>query len=331
MRPGPESSTGNGARQSDASVEASPDVWKGRRGDNHDTILFESGLLVVGRFEVNPDDPDFAEAGRINLPVFVFPRTSCRILPDGGPDFIADPCVVTFFDWFQPYSRQPVDPRGDRADWFKLRSDAVEECLRPFPRRAAGTRGRLFSFPYVASDDATFAAERHMVRLLRRGTAPDPLLIEETAIGLLVSLLRTALGEPRRGPARSPDSSHSRAADIAEDVRAFLNRRYDQRLSLNQIADAVGVSVSAACHAFSESTGGTIHRYRNRLRLRQALDRLAEGFDDLTELALDLGFSSHSHFSELFRRTFGLTPSRFRADASRQLLERLRDRVVQAG
>ena len=34
--------------------------------------------------------------------------------------------------------------------------------------------------------------------------------------------------------------------------------------------------------------------------------------DDLTELAMDLGFSSHSHFSARFRRAFGLTPSEFR-------------------
>jgi len=306
-------------------------IWDGLRGDVHDTVLFESGLLVIGRFEVAPEEPDFAEAGRINLPVFVFPRTSCRIRHRGASEFVADPCIVTFFDWYQPYSRQPVDPTGDRADWFKLRSDAVEECLRPYPRRAFGGNGRVFPFPYVGSDDATFAAERHLVRLLRKSPAPDPLVVEETVIGLLSALLRNALGEPRGGAAAFAEASPSRAAEIADDVRVLLNRRYDEPLSLNEIGRALGVSVSAVCHAFRDATGGTIHRYRNRLRLRRSLDRLTEGADDLTDLALDLGFSSHSHFSELFRRTFGLTPSRFRADASPALLERLRRRLVQAG
>lgn len=40
-----------------------------------------------------------------------------------------------------------------------------------------------------------------------------------------------------------------------------------------------------------------------------ALERLAEGADSLSRLALDLGFSSHSHFTTLFHRVFGVPPS----------------------
>jgi AraC-like DNA-binding protein len=42
------------------------------------------------------------------------------------------------------------------------------------------------------------------------------------------------------------------------------------------------------------------------------LESLASGADDLTSLALDLGFSSHSHFTDAFRREFGRTPSEVR-------------------
>jgi len=55
-----------------------------------------------------------------------------------------------------------------------------------------------------------------------------------------------------------------------------------------------------------------LHAYRNQLRLRAALESLAERHADLTGIALDLGFSSHSHFTETFRRTFGRTPSSVR-------------------
>jgi AraC-like DNA-binding protein len=44
-----------------------------------------------------------------------------------------------------------------------------------------------------------------------------------------------------------------------------------------------------------------------------ALEPLADGAGDLTRIALDLGFSSHSHFTAAFRRHFGLTPSAFAA------------------
>ena len=48
-----------------------------------------------------------------------------------------------------------------------------------------------------------------------------------------------------------------------------------------------------------------LYRYQLRLRLARALDLLAQ-YDDLTTLGLDLGFSSHSHFSAAFRA--GLRP-----------------------
>ena len=55
-----------------------------------------------------------------------------------------------------------------------------------------------------------------------------------------------------------------------------------------------------------------IHRYLTQLRLRSSLERLADGANDLTALALELGFSSHSHFTDAFRREFGHAPSRDR-------------------
>jgi AraC-like DNA-binding protein len=47
-----------------------------------------------------------------------------------------------------------------------------------------------------------------------------------------------------------------------------------------------------------------------RLRLAQALDRLPRE-DDLSALAHELGFSSHSHFASAFRQTYGRSPSEF--------------------
>jgi AraC-like DNA-binding protein len=54
-----------------------------------------------------------------------------------------------------------------------------------------------------------------------------------------------------------------------------------------------------------------------RLRLARALDLLGQ-YDDLTALSLDLGFSSHSHFSASFREVYGRSPSAFRQTALRR-------------
>lgn len=100
--------------------------------------------------------------------------------------------------------------------------------------------------------------------------------------------------------------------DAVEAARDVIARRYRENLSLSQIAREVCTSVFHLSRVFHARTGFSLHAYRNHLRLRTALERLAEHNVDLTDLALDLGFSSHSHFTETFRRTFGRTPSAVR-------------------
>jgi AraC-like DNA-binding protein len=54
-----------------------------------------------------------------------------------------------------------------------------------------------------------------------------------------------------------------------------------------------------------------LYRYQLRLRLARALERLP-GTDDVAALALELGFASHSQFTNRFRATYGTTPSAWR-------------------
>jgi len=56
----------------------------------------------------------------------------------------------------------------------------------------------------------------------------------------------------------------------------------------------------------------TLTQFRHSIRLRMALE-LLRSRRGLTEIALDLGYTSHSHFTAAFRNYFGITPSRYRA------------------
>jgi AraC-like DNA-binding protein len=75
---------------------------------------------------------------------------------------------------------------------------------------------------------------------------------------------------------------------------------------------AVHVSPFHLARIFQQQTGVPVHRYLTQLRLRASLERLADGEEDLTTIALELGFSSHSHFTDAFRREFGQPPSEIR-------------------
>lgn len=96
-----------------------------------------------------------------------------------------------------------------------------------------------------------------------------------------------------------------------EAVRQFLAVEYTQPASLEALARRVEMSPYHLSRVFRSITGYSMHQYRLQLRLRAALSRLSQG-QDLTTLALDLGFSSHSHFTATFRRVFGHPPSAWR-------------------
>src|SRR4029078_102206 len=77
---------------------------------------------------------------------------------------------------------------------------------------------------------------------------------------------------------------------------------------------------------FRSSTGFSLHGYRNQLRLRAALERIADPETRLTALASELGFSCHIHFTAAFRETFGVAPSELRGRVTRGRLQDVLER-----
>lgn len=98
-------------------------------------------------------------------------------------------------------------------------------------------------------------------------------------------------------------------ARLAAALDERLAAGYDQALRLEPLARDCGASPHHASRVYREVTGTSLHRQLNRLRLREALFRLPDMRGQLTELALSLGFSSHSHFSSAFRAEFGRPPT----------------------
>jgi AraC-like DNA-binding protein len=73
----------------------------------------------------------------------------------------------------------------------------------------------------------------------------------------------------------------------------------------------IGGSPVYLTQVFQQVEGLPLYRYQLYLRLARALD-LITAYENVSTLALDLGFSSHSHFSAAFKRTYGRSPSAFR-------------------
>ena len=132
--------------------------------------------------------------------------------------------------------------------------------------------------------------------------------LEETLIAML---RRTARHVPDTGSLAT-----SRSLALVAGVKELLATT-SELLSLGQIAKAIGASPAYLTDLFHKVEGMPIYRYQTRLRLARALGQLPYA-EDITDLALELGFSSHSHFSSTFRSTYGMTPSAYRATARRR-------------
>jgi AraC-like DNA-binding protein len=98
---------------------------------------------------------------------------------------------------------------------------------------------------------------------------------------------------------------------IVNRAKEVLHARAADRLSLNEVAAQVGVSPVYLTQTFTKAEGIPLHRYQLRLRLSRALVALPN-CQCIHSLALELGFSSQSHFGSSFKSAFGMTAAQFR-------------------
>ena len=271
-----------------------------------DRIVFDSGAVCVGEFRCATDHPLFRNSGPCSHYCFVFPRTAV-IIRHANARIVADPTVATLYNRAQEYEREPLSPRGDACEWYGVSPALLRDALAGRDPRAADEERRPIRFTHAPIDARLYLAQRQLFRRVKH-CAADRLYVEETVVGLLDAVLASAYGTGARATLPA-----ARSRDLVHDTQCVLDRRAAEPLGLADIAQAVGASMFHLCRCFRAGTGLTLHEYRTQLRLRGALEALESGDCDLTRLALDSGFSSHSHFTAAFRRAFGDTPSRVRS------------------
>ncbi len=271
-----------------------------------DRIVFSTPTVSVGAFRCPVHHPSFRDSGPAQHHIVVFPRTGVWIRHAGSRAFAADPGVVSIYNAGQEYTREPIHPEGDRCDWFGLSHEAARDVARAADRRAPVDSRRPFRFEYAASDARLYCRQRILFDRLVAGIS-DPFEVEEEVLTIVSSVLRCASRE-RALPARLSKAHR----EVAQHARAELVREATTSMSLSAFASRIGVSPWHLCRVFRAATGLSLHAFRLELRLRLALERLETPSADLSRLAHELGFSSHSHFTAAMRGRLGRTPSAFR-------------------
>jgi AraC family transcriptional regulator len=233
----------------------------------------------------------------------VFPYRGVYVRHLGHDQAVAEANQVLFFNAGEGYRvSHPV--LGGDASLVLIISEPQLRELAPhvFLRDGATLAFRQQRLRIDPRAQALVALLRHS---LRQNIA-EPLEAESLAL----TLVQRALGL-RTTHAAGASMSRQRLVDR---VKLVLTSDLARRWTLAEIAAEVRGSPVYLTQVFQQVEGVPLYRYQLRLRLARALDLLAQ-YDDLTTLGLDLGFSSHSHFSAAFREAYGRSPSEFRQSA----------------
>src|SRR5687768_13377677 len=235
----------------------------------------------------------------------------------------ADVNQAMFFSKDSVYQvSHPVD-HGDRGTSFTVAPKILVDIVRELDPRVDDHPDAPFPFLTGPCEADVFWRHRDFVRRLEMAEAEplEPLWADVTGLQLIAHVLEAAY--VRHGLKRQ-----RRAATVAdhaertEAAKAYLAANLSMGVTLEEVASAVNASFNFA-RMFQQQTGLPLHRYLTLLRLRASLELIAGRNADLTSIALDLGFSSHSHFTDVFRREFGETPSDFRKRVSNKAIREM--------
>ena len=265
-------------------------------------IVFSSARAAVGEWRCHPARPDFRDTGPIEHYLVAFPRTSARIRNAGRAAFVTDATLFTVYNAGQRYTREAVHPDGDLCDWWSVDAGTARAIARAVDARAPHDTDRPFRFEKGPAAAALYLEQRTALERIKAGTA-EAMEAEECAMAIVERAIAAAAGD-REEPGRN--TAHR---DLAEAAKALLGARFRERLTLDGMAATLGVSPFHLSRTFRRQTGTRLHRYLLRLRIRAALHSVAAAHGDLSGVAFDAGFCSHSHFTAAFVREFGVPPS----------------------
>jgi AraC-like DNA-binding protein len=279
------------------------------------TELFRTPPLTVGEFRCPPGDDAWRETNLIgDRPHVVFPRVPVLIRHVDAEPVLATPNHTMLYNGDQHYLRELRNDAGDDCVYIEL----ADGCLATLAEEGAELvdRDSRLRLSHTPADRRTYLLQHLLVRHLR-GPKPDPLLAEESAALLVLSALRQCSSPPRARRHRTA-AAHR---ELAEEAKAELASAPGKRVSLHELARRLHASAFHLARVFRAETGFSLYGFQQSLRLRSALERLRNA-TDLSALALELGFSSHSHFTARFRDEFGLAPSQVRDEPQMRALLR---------
>ena len=275
--------------------------------------LFAGEALQIGLFHARPLSDACGDVEWQSSHALVMPVSGLFSKHDApGRYVIGTPSHAVLFTANVPYRIGFPGAVGDRALILRFGEDLAADQLNQ-----CNSGGSPASYGLLSAD-AMMLRNLLWARLQR--SAADA--FESETLGL--DLLSMSVGSMRAGLAPPRRSALPRRRQAVERVKEAVAAAPADTWSVARLASMASLSPFHLCHVFREMVGTSIYDYVLHERLAHSLDAVLDGGDNLTAIALDAGFASHSHFTARFRRFFGVTPRALRRAATAGHIAQLR-------
>ncbi|MGQ0697279.1 MAG: helix-turn-helix domain-containing protein [Panacagrimonas sp.] len=179
----------------------------------------------------------------------------------------------------------------------RLLSGLAESCFSSTP-----------DFRFAFSDPFAGSCVEILLAEARRGGACNFPYVHAMTRALILHLMQSFRPAPGAANAAQQRSSGLRLDAMLD----FIDSRLTDPLRIEELAERAGVSRAHFIRRFGDVTGMSPHRYVTLRRIEKAKELLGDVQRGLAQIALDVGFGSQSHFTQVFHSVTGQTPSQFR-------------------
>ena len=104
----------------------------------------------------------------------------------------------------------------------------------------------------------------------------------------------------------------NQAIQYIQQAHAILAENFDKHITIPKLARQTGINEAKLKEGFKELYGQSIHTYLQQLRLQKARQLLLTTEMSVTDITYDIGYSHVTHFTSLFKKETGFTPTEYR-------------------
>lgn len=139
-------------------------------------------------------------------------------------------------------------------------------------------------------------------------------MLKSYLIQILLLVIREQC-EPMERP-KGCDFESANKKYVVEQILNYVEEHYSEKISLDQIAENMYLSPFYVSRIFKSETGNAPIRHLINIRLEKAKELLEGGYEgSIQEVAAQVGYDDAYHFSKLFKKRYGVSPSQARRNA----------------